>query len=100
MGITDRRISPHLEEHSHSGSIGCNAQPLIQKTIFEDCVKRRRNLNIVQIGYYKAFDSVPYSWIENSIELMGMNNKVVIFCKLSMKKWSTQHQLKTKKGLM
>jgi hypothetical protein len=52
------------------------------------------------IDYEKAFDSVPHSWIEKSIELIGVNNKTVKFCKLSMEKWSTKLQLKTNQELM
>jgi hypothetical protein len=59
---------------------------LISKAISEDCKKRRKNLNMPLIDYEKAFDSVPHSWREKSIELIGVNNKVVKFCKLSVEK--------------
>jgi hypothetical protein len=52
------------------------------------------------IDYQKTFDSVPHSWIEKSIELIGVNNKIVKFCKLSMEKWSTKLQSKTNQELM
>jgi hypothetical protein len=54
----------------------------------------------VWIDYRKAFDSVPHSWIEKSIEPIGVKNKIIKFCRLSMEKWSTQIKLKTNKGLM
>jgi hypothetical protein len=107
--IIARRISVHLEEHNllpaeqkgcHSGSKGCKDQLLISKAILEDCKKRRNNLNMAWIGYQKAFDSVQQSWIEKSIELIRVNNKIVKFCKISMEKWSTKHQLKTNQELM
>jgi hypothetical protein len=47
-----------------------------------------------------AFDSVPHSWIEKSIELVGVNNKIVKFCKSSMEKCSTKLQLKTNQELL
>jgi hypothetical protein len=59
---------------------------LISKAILEDCKKRSKNLNMAWIDYQKAFDSVTHSWIEKSIELVGVNNKIVKFCKLSMGK--------------
>jgi hypothetical protein len=77
-GIIARRISSYLEEHGilpaeqkgcHSGRKGCKDQLLISKAIFEDCKKRRKNLNVVWIDYQKAFDSVPHSWIEKSTEM-------------------------------
>jgi hypothetical protein len=42
------------------------------------------------IDYKKAFDSVPHSWGDKSIALVGVNRKVVRFCKLSMEKWNTR----------
>jgi hypothetical protein len=65
---------------------------LISKLIFQNCRKRRKNLNIAWIESQKASDNAPCSWIEKSTELMGVNNKIVKFCKLSMEKWSTQLQ--------
>jgi hypothetical protein len=93
--IITRRISSHLEEHNllpaeqkgcHSGTKGCKDQLLISKAILEDCKKRRNNLNTAWIDHQKAFDGVPHSWIEKSIELITVNNKTVKFCKLSMEK--------------
>ena len=45
-----------------------------------------RILSIAWIDYQKAFDSVPHSWVEKSITLVGVNSKIVRFCKLSMEK--------------
>jgi hypothetical protein len=70
------------------------------KAILEDCKKIIKYLNMAWIDYQKAFDSVPHIWIEKSIELIGVNNKIVKFCKLSMGKWSTKLQLKTNQELM
>jgi hypothetical protein len=71
-GTVARRISSHLVEQSllpaelqgcHSGSKECKNQLLISRAKFEDCRKRRKNLNLARIDYRKAFDSVPNSWI-------------------------------------
>jgi hypothetical protein len=63
---------------------------MISKAIYEDCRRRNKNLSISWIDYKKAFDSVPRSWVEKSIELIGMNSKIVRFCELSMEKWNTR----------
>jgi hypothetical protein len=55
---------------------------LISKAIHEDCRRRNRSLSIAWIDYQKAFDSVPHSWVKKSIELVGVNSKIVRFCKL------------------
>jgi len=63
---------------------------MISKVIYEDCRRRNRNLNRAWIDYQKAFDGIPHSWVEKSIELVGVNSKIVRFCKLSMKKRNTR----------
>jgi hypothetical protein len=58
---------------------------MMSKAIYEDCRRRNKNLSMAWIDYQKAFDSVPHSWVEKSIDLVGVNSKIVRFCKLSMK---------------
>jgi len=67
---------------------------VISKAIYEDCKIRNKNLSIAWIDYQKAFDSVPHSWVEKSIELVGVNSKIVRFCKLLMENWNTRLHLK------
>ncbi|XP_023711182.1 uncharacterized protein LOC111866445 [Cryptotermes secundus] len=106
-GIIARRISLYLEEHNllpeeqkgcHPGSKGCKDQLLISKAILEDCRRRKKNLNMAWIDYQKAFDRVPHSWIEKSMELVGVNDSIVKFCKHSMEKWNIKLQLRTNRN--
>jgi len=108
-GIIAKRIATHLEELSllpaeqkgcHPGIKGCKDQLMISKTIHEDCRRRNKNLSIAWIDYQKAFDRVPHSWVEKSIELVGVNSKIFRFCKLSIEKWNTRLILKTKQDVM
>jgi len=103
-GIIAKRISTHLEEQSllppeqkgcHPGSKGCKDQLIISKAIYENCRRRNKNLSMAWIDYQKASDSNPHTWVEKSIELVGVNSKIVRFCKLSMEKWNTRLILKT-----
>jgi len=61
---------------------------MTSKAIYEDC-RRMNNLSIACIDYQKEFDSIPHSWVEKSIEMIGVNSKIVRFRKLSMEKWNT-----------
>jgi len=113
-GIISKRISTHVEEQSlppeqqkgcHPGSKGCKDQLMISKAMHEDCIKRKekkrkKNLSTAWIDYQKAFDSVPHSWVEKSVEFVGVNSKTVRSCKLSMEKWNTRLNLKTKQEVM
>ena len=73
---------------------------MISEALYEDCKRRNKNLSIAWIGYQKAFDSIPHSWVEKSIQLVRVNSKVVRFCKLSMEKWNTRLHLKTKQEVL
>jgi hypothetical protein len=104
-GIIAKRISTHLEEQDllpaeqkrcHPGSKGCKDQLMISKAIYKDCKRRKENLSIAWIDYQKEFDSIPHNWVEKLIELVGVNSKIVRFCKL----WNTTLQLKTKQEVM
>jgi len=64
----------------HPGSNVCKDQLIISTAIYEDCRRRNKNLRIAWIDYQKAFDSVPHSWEEKSIEMVGVNSKIVRFC--------------------
>ena len=108
-GITAKRISTHLEEQSllpaeqkgcRPGSKGCKDQLMISKAIYEDCRRRNKNLSIAWTDHQKAFDSVPRGWVEKSIELVGVNSKIVRFYKLFMEKWNTSLFFKKKQEVM
>jgi len=62
---------------------------MTSKATYEDCKRPNNNLSTACIDYQKEFDSVPHSWVEKSIEMIGVNSKIVRFCKLSMEKWNT-----------
>jgi hypothetical protein len=52
------------------------------------------------IDYQKAFDRVPHSWMIKSLELIGINNKVVSFTKKVMSYWRTRMRLHTENKLI
>jgi len=73
---------------------------MISKAVYEDCRRRNKNLSIAWIDYQKAVESVPHRWVEKPIAWVGVNSKIVRFCKLSMEKWNTRFILKTKQEVM
>ena len=98
--MEEQSLLPAEQKGCHTGSKGCKDQLMISKTIYEDCRRRNKILSIAWIDYQKAFESVPHSWVEKSIELVGVNSKIVRFCKLSMEKWNTRPILYTKQEVM
>ena len=51
------------------------------------------------IDYQKAFDRVPHSWIIKSLELIGINNKVILFTKKVVNYWKTRMCLHAENGI-
>jgi len=50
---------------------------MISKAIYEDSKMRNKNLSIAWTDYRKTFGSIPHSWVEKSIRLVGVNSKIV-----------------------
>ena len=73
---------------------------MTSQAIYEDCMRRNKNLSIAWIDYQKAFDNFPHSWVEKSKEMVGVNSKIIRFYKLSIEKWNTSPFLKTKLKIM
>jgi hypothetical protein len=47
-------------------------------SLWKDCSRIRKNLNIAWIDYYKAFDSVPHSLKEILTDLIGVHVMQII----------------------
>ena len=80
--MEEQSLLPAEQKGCHSRSKGYKDQLMISKAIYEDCRRRNKNLSIAWIDYQKTFDSVPHSWVEKSIVLVGVNSKIVRFCEL------------------
>ena len=52
------------------------------------------------IVYQKAFDRVPHDWIIKSLELIGINNKIISFTKKVMTYWKRRMCLHAENKLM
>jgi hypothetical protein len=72
------------------GTKGCKDKLLISKAILRECKSRKKSLRRAWIDYQKVFDRVPHSWIIKSLELIGVNNKVIAFTKKAMTYWKTR----------
>ena len=59
------------------GSWGCADQLLINKMVYDEVIKNRRNLVTVWLDYKKAFDSVPHSWIIESLKLAKIPDEII-----------------------
>jgi hypothetical protein len=75
--IDDQNLRHKEQKGCCRGSKACKAQLLMSKATLQECKHRKKNLCMARIDYQKAFDRVPHSWIIKSLELIGINNKII-----------------------
>jgi hypothetical protein len=83
-----------------SGTKECKDQLPISKALLQECKRRKKYLSEAWIYYQKAFGRVPYSWIIKSLELIGINNKVISFTKKIIPHWRTRMCLNAEQKLI
>jgi len=88
--VDDENLMPKEQKGCCSESKGCKDQLLISKAILQECKRREKNLCMAWIDYQKAFDRDPHIWIIKSLELIGINNKVILLTKKVVGYWRTQ----------
>jgi len=94
--MDDENFMPKEQKGYCSGSKGCEDQLLISKAILQECKRRqKKKLCMAWIDYQKAFNRLPHRWIIKSLELIGINNKVILFTKKVMSCGRTRMRLHT-----
>ena len=97
-GIIADKVMEHLQSNNllaneqkgvRPGSRGTKDQLMIDKTVCEDSKRRKTNLAVAWIDYQKAYDSVPHSWILESMKLHKIDPRIQTLVQESMKHWRT-----------
>jgi hypothetical protein len=85
-GIITKRIStqlavqnllPEEQKGCQPGSKGFKDKVLISASLYGYCKRRNKDLSIAWINCQRAFDSFPHSWVENLIEMVGVDSNIV-----------------------
>ena len=71
------------------GTWGFTDQLLINKMVYEEVTKNKRNLTAAWLDYRKALDSVPHNWIIKSLQLAKVPDKITDVIKMLMSKGKT-----------
>jgi len=85
--VVDKNHMPKEQKGCCRGSKGCKDQLQLFKAILQECKSRRKAFCMARTDYQKVLDSVPHSWIIKSVELIGINNKMISFTKKTLKYW-------------
>ena len=83
-------LLPDEQKGSRKESSGTKGQLVIERAILRDCKQRKTNLAIAWIDYKKAHDTVPHSWILETLDLVGAADNIKQLMRESMESWKTQ----------
>ena len=85
-GVMGEKLYHHLERNGlltdeqkgcRKGSRKTKDQLLVDEAILKNCRRRLTNLSMAWIGYKKAYDMVPHSWILNCPEMVGAAKNMI-----------------------
>ena len=85
--LEQEQILPEEQKTCKRGSRGTKDQLLIDKTFLKDCKKRHTNLSMAWIDYRKVYDLVPDSWVNECMEMFGVNENLRTFLQKNMQQW-------------
>ena len=78
-------VLPSEQKGCRKGSCRTKYQLLIDKAVLRDCKRRHTNLAMAWIDYNRSYDMVPHRWINECLELFGIENNVQDFLNNSRK---------------
>ena len=87
---TQNKIITEKQAAGKRESWGATDQLLINKMIYDEVTSDRRSLAVAWLDYKKAFDSVPHSWILESLRLGKIPAKIINATSNLMTKWKTR----------
>ena len=94
MALQLNKLYEHLENQDllseeqkgcRRRSRGTKDQLLIDNGVIKNSKRRRTNLNMAWIGFRKAYDMVPHSWMIESLKLVVAAKDTVNLLKETMK---------------
>ena len=88
--LEGKKLLPEEQKGCRRKSRGTKDQLMIDKMILKNCKRKLTNLNLAWIGYKKAYDMVPHSWIIECLEIFKVSQNITILIRNSMKNWRVE----------
>jgi hypothetical protein len=82
--INDKNLMPKEQKVCCIRPKECKDQLILFKAILREDQRRKKHLCMAWTDYQKVSDSVTHSWIIKYLELIGINNKIILFTKNTM----------------
>ena len=83
--LISRGLFPNEQKGCRKGSRGTAELLYIDKHVLNKSKNRRKNLAMAWIGYKKAYDMVPQSWIINCLKIYKISHETINFIEKNMK---------------
>lgn len=92
------KIYQHLQKNNlldeeqkgcRKGSRGCKEQLILDSVVTGNARKSKNNLYTAYVDYKKAFDSVPHSWLLETLKLHKIDRHIVTFLQHVTTMWNT-----------
>lgn len=94
--LKDNNLIAEEQKGNKSETKGTKDHLLMDKTTVKDAKRRKTNLSMCWIDYKKAFDSVPHSWIIETLKMHKINDKIIELIRTSMGNWNTTLKINNK----
>ena len=82
-------ILPYEQKGCRKVPRGTKDQLLIDEVVLKEVKRFRKNVGMAYIGYRKAYDMVPHSWILEMMEVTRVAKNVGSLIRKSMSNWCT-----------
>ena len=86
--LLDNQFLPEEQKGCRKKSRGTKDQLLIDKSILREVKKLKKNMTML-IGYKKAYDMMPHSWIKEILHITGVADNIQHLLTNSMENWET-----------
>ena len=95
-GVIADQIYAHLDQEKllleeqkgcRKGSRGTNDLLYINRAVIKEVKHRNKNLAMAWIDYKNTYDTVPHSWIIESLDLFGVSENIKSLLMYSIEKW-------------
>lgn len=96
--IIATKLDEHLKENElllteqggcRKGSRGCKELLIIDNIVSKHVKRKSHNLSVGWIDFRKAFDSIPHSWLQRTLQLYKVHPAIINFLTTCMKSWRT-----------
>ncbi|KAI5748311.1 hypothetical protein M8J77_024164 [Diaphorina citri] len=98
--LSDNDLLPNEQKGCLKNSYGCKDHLLTSKMIQKDCKNNRKSLSIAWIDYSKAFDSIPHSWLIETMNIYRIAPELLSFVTRTMTTWKIDLNLTSEQSTL